>query len=271
MADILICNETERTGETLKVLAIGNSFSQDATAFIKQMAVANNCDLRVANAFIGGCSFERHYNNITNGTSDYYLTYYTAEETYTWGNVSLKQCLKMSDWDIITIQQVSSLSGKYETYFPFAPELISYIKALCPDVEIRVHMVWAYARYYPGITNNGYITQDNMYKCVVDAYERFAHEMGDLKIIPSGRAMQIARLAGIGDSLHRDGFHCSELGRILTGWVWFEALTGISALESKFVPKTAKPSYMDKVLISDEEEKILREAAHKAVGEYSKK
>ena len=130
-------------------------------------------------------------------------------------------------------------------------------------------MVWAYARYYPGITNNGYVNQDNMYNCVVNAYERLAHEMGDLKILPSGRAMQIAR-EDIGDSLHRDGFHCSEIGRILTGWVWFEALTGISALDSKFVPKTATPTYMDEVFITAEEEKILRNAAHQAVNENSK-
>jgi len=270
VSDKLNFNEAERSKNTLKVLAIGNSFSDDATSYIKQMAIADNVDLRVANAFIGGCSFERHYNNITNGTTDYRFTYYTPEETFKFSATSLEQCLKAADWDIITVQQVSSLSGKYNTYFPFAPELISYIKSICPNAEIKVHMVWAYARYYPGITNNGYFNQENMYNCVVDAYERFAKEMGGLKILPSGRAMQIAR-KDIGDSLHRDGFHCSEIGRILTGWVWFESLTGISAIESKFVPKTAKATYMDEVFITDEEEKILREAAHQAVVEYSNK
>ena len=269
MGNTLSFKETERNDQTLKVLAIGNSFSQDATSYIKQMALADNVDLRVASACIGGCSFERHYNNITNDTKDYSLTYYTPEETFFFGGVSLEQCLKATDWDVITVQQVSGLSGKYETYYPFAPELISYVKSVCPNAEIRVHMVWAYARYYPGITNNGYVNQDNMYNCVVNAYERLAHEMGDLKILPSGRAMQIAR-EDIGDSLHRDGFHCSEIGRILTGWVWFEALTGISALDSKFVPKTATPTYMDEVFITAEEEKILRNAAHQAVKEYSK-
>lgn len=271
MANNISFNEAARTDKTLKVLALGNSFSQDATSYIKQIVLADNLDLRVASASIGGCSFERHYNNITNGTKDYSFVYYTPEQTFRFGEVSLEQCLKASDWDIITVQQVSGLSGKYETYYPYAPELISYVKKLCPNAEIRVHMVWAYARYYPGITGNGYVTQDNMYNRVVDSYERFAKEMGGLKILPSGRAMQIARLAGIGDSLHRDGFHCSEIGRILTGWVWFESLTGISALESKFVPKTATPTYMDEVFITDEEEKILRNAAHQAVVEYSNK
>lgn len=263
--------EKERTDKTLKVLAIGNSFSCDATSYIKQLFMAeDDLDLRVGNAAIGGCSFERHYNNIANGTKDYGFNYYTREETFYRKELSLEECLKFNDWDIITVQQVSSLSGKYETYFPFAPELVSYIKSIHPNAEIRVHMIWAYGRFFGGISGNGYVNQSNMYAKVVDSYERIAKVL-DAKIIPSGRAMQIAREAGLGDALHRDGFHCSELGRMLTGWVWLENLTGISALDSKFNPKTATPTYMTEIDITDEEEKILRNAAHTAVLEYKDK
>jgi beta-glucosidase len=268
MAGIISFNEKERTDKTLKVLAIGNSFSQDATTYIKGIALADGVDLRVASASIGGCSFERHYNNITNNTTDYHFVYYTPEETYRSAEVSLEQCLKASDWDIITIQQVSGLSGKYETFFPFAPELVSYIKTIQPKAEIRIHMVWAYGRFYPGVAGNGYGTNLNMYNRVVDAYERLAKVFDNAKIIPSGVAMQLAR-EHFGDSIHRDGFHCSELGRVLTGWVWFESLTGISALDSKFKPQNAKASYMDgNILITDAEEQIIRAAAHEAVKKY---
>lgn len=261
-------NEKEKSSETLKVLAIGNSFSQDATTYIKEIALADAVDLRVASAMIGGCSFERHYNNITNGTKDYHLTYYTPEQTFYNMEVSLEECLKANDWDIITIQQVSGLSGKYETFFPFAPELVSYIKSIHPKAEIRIHMVWAYARYFPGVAHNGYGTNLNMYNCIVDAYEKLAKVFDDAKVIPSGEAMQIAR-EHFGDSLHRDGFHCSEMGRVLTGWVWLECLTGISALDSKFNPRSTKASYMEgNIDITEDEEKILRAAAHKAVIKY---
>lgn len=260
--------EAERTDKTLKVLAIGNSFSQDATTYIKQIALADGVDLRVASASIGGCSFERHYNNITNGTRDYHFVYYTPEETYRTAEVTLEECLKANDWDIITIQQVSGLSGKYETFFPFAPELVSYIKSIHPKAEIRIHMVWAYGRFFGGIAHNGYGSNLNMYNRVVEAYEKLAKVFDNVKIIPSGEAMQIAR-EHLGDSLHRDGFHCSEIGRVLTGWVWFECLTGISALESKFNPKETKASYMEgNIDITDEEEKIIRNAAHAAVLKY---
>lgn len=266
----LVFNEAVRNEKTLKVLAIGNSFSQDATTYIREMAIADGVDLRVANAFIGGCSYERHYNNITNGAKDYTLTYYTPEEKFVFPGSSLEQCVTASDWDIITIQQVSGLSGKYETFFPFAPELVSYVKSIHPNAEIRIHMIWAYARFYPGVANNGYGTNLNMYNRIVEAYNKLAEVLGDVKIIPSGPAMQIAR-EYFGDSLHRDGFHCSEIGRVLTGWVWLESLTGISPIDSKFKPQDTKASYMEgNIDVTDEEEKLLRKAAHQAVIEYSR-
>ena len=260
--------EKERNDKTLKVLALGNSFSQDATAFINEMALADGVDLRIGSASIGGCSFQRHYNNITNDSRDYHLRYHAPEGTYYHSQVSLEECLKSNDWDIITIQQVSGLSGKYETFFPYAPELVSYIKSIHPNVEIRIHMVWAYGRFYPGVSEYGYGTNLNMYNCVVDAYEKLSKIFDNAKILPSGVAMQIAR-EHFGDSIHRDGFHCSELGRVLTGWVWFECLTGISALDSKFKPQETQGSYMTgNILITDEEEQILRAAAHEAVMKY---
>ena len=75
MSEIIEFKKAKRKEKTLKVLAIGNSFSEDATSYIKQIALADNVDLRVANAFIGGCSFERHADNIKNKTTDYRLKY----------------------------------------------------------------------------------------------------------------------------------------------------------------------------------------------------
>lgn len=43
-----------------KILAIGNSFSQDATAKIESLTD----EIYVRNLYIGGCSLERHIDNI---------------------------------------------------------------------------------------------------------------------------------------------------------------------------------------------------------------
>ena len=55
----------------MKILAIGNSFSQDATHYLHQIAAADQVDLDVVNLYIGGCSLERHWMNIQNEAEEY--------------------------------------------------------------------------------------------------------------------------------------------------------------------------------------------------------
>ncbi|MGN1128615.1 MAG: DUF4886 domain-containing protein, partial [Candidatus Flemingiibacterium sp.] len=44
----------------LKVLSIGNSFSQDAQRWLHDIAAADGVELLAKNLYIGGCSLERH-------------------------------------------------------------------------------------------------------------------------------------------------------------------------------------------------------------------
>lgn len=54
-----------------KILAIGNSFSEDATKYIHQLAADGGIDTKVVNLYIGGCSLERHWENIEKDKHDY--------------------------------------------------------------------------------------------------------------------------------------------------------------------------------------------------------
>ncbi len=47
----------------MNILAIGNSFSEDATRYLHGIARARGETLYVANLYIGGCSFEKHFRN----------------------------------------------------------------------------------------------------------------------------------------------------------------------------------------------------------------
>ena len=49
----------------MKILAIGNSFSQDATRYLQDIAASAGENLFVRNLYIGGCSLEMHAKNIT--------------------------------------------------------------------------------------------------------------------------------------------------------------------------------------------------------------
>ena len=57
----------------MKILAIGNSFSQDATRYLYQIAKSNGDDFTVVNLYIGGCTLEMHYNNLKENLSAYQL------------------------------------------------------------------------------------------------------------------------------------------------------------------------------------------------------
>ena len=51
--------------DTLKVLAIGNSFSEDAVEqHLSGLARAEGLNVIICNMYIGGCSFERHVKNL---------------------------------------------------------------------------------------------------------------------------------------------------------------------------------------------------------------
>ena len=57
----------------MEILAIGNSFSQDATRYLHRIARAAGVTLNVTNLYIGGCSLERHYRNMLSGERAYKL------------------------------------------------------------------------------------------------------------------------------------------------------------------------------------------------------
>ena len=50
--------------KTVRILAIGNSFSQDAVEqYLHELAEAEGISTIIGNMFIGGCSLERHVKN----------------------------------------------------------------------------------------------------------------------------------------------------------------------------------------------------------------
>ena len=55
----------------MRILTIGNSFSEDATRYLSQIAKAQGVNFEVVNLMIGGCSLERHYRNMLDDKKDY--------------------------------------------------------------------------------------------------------------------------------------------------------------------------------------------------------
>ena len=196
---------------TLRILAVGNSFSDDGTEYLPGLLEAAGIhNVIVARLYIGGCSLERHCKEYEEGLTDYIYYKSTNNKWETVSkNATILDGLKDEPWDIITVQEVSNNSGTYETYQNWAPKLLSIIRkeALNPKAAIVWHMTWAYA------TNSNVPV-----------------------VIPSGEAIQLARATRLNNEnrvpadskvyqLTRDGFHLTrQHGRYIAACTWFETL-----------------------------------------------
>ena len=125
----------------MQILAIGNSFSSDATRYLHGIARAGGVPLQVTNLYIGGCSLERHFRNMHSDARAYDLQ---CNGHSTGFSVSLSEALLNRPWDVITLQQVSHLSGIPGSYEPYFSKLLQYVKAAQPEAKIFFHETWAY-------------------------------------------------------------------------------------------------------------------------------
>lgn len=226
----------------IKILAIGNSFSQDATYYLHQIAAADHVDMKVVNLYIGGCSLERHWDNIRNDAQEYlYEENGRSAEEY----VSVSQALEMEKWDYVVTQQVSHDSGILETYYPYIEYMAAYIKEKAPQAEFLLQETWAYETdsLHSGFGKYNR-DQQEMYEKVSAAYRSVAKRIG-VRLIPCGDAVQELRkkepfLYGQGGvPVCRDGFHMNVIyGRYLLAAVWYKTLTGKSVGDNAYIPHT---------------------------------
>ena len=239
--------------EVVKVLALGNSFTIDVTSTIMNMQEADKeatkVNLRLARATIGGCTIERHYNNITNGTADYNLYVYGQDKAAatSYNNVTLEQALNATDWDYIVLQQASEVSDteNYETAWKEpATELVEYIKDTVSGngyavPEIVIHETWSYSDFGSHRHNEEYADSGDMFQALQANYQKLSNDLGNTRIIPVGTAFQLVR-EELGDILHRDNNpgHANYLGRLIGAYAFYNTFTGISPTETKFDPFT---------------------------------
>ena len=106
------------------ILAIGNSFSEDATRYLHQMAEAVGIETKVVNLFIGGCPLERHWQNIETKEAAYQ---YQLNGKATERMISIDEALREEEWDYIVTQQASHDSGWMDTYEPFLGLILEHI------------------------------------------------------------------------------------------------------------------------------------------------
>ena len=234
----------------MKILSIGNSFSDDAHTYLHQVAELSGVKLSCYNLPIGGCPLSRHYRNMVGNHKAYNLQ---INGDYSGFYVSLEDAFLVGDWDAITFQQVSHQAPRYETYQPYLSELVAFARKYSPKAKIYLQETWAYEQGSVRLTNElHYEDQADMYRDVHDAYVKAADEIRADGIIPSGTAFQ--HLYRHGAKIHRDTFHASlGLGRLTLATTWTTFLTGVDTRGMDFSAlKTAEPVTAEEIALAQE-------------------
>lgn len=252
--------EKPNKDSVIKILAIGNSFTEDAVEqYLYDLAKADGYKVIIGNLVIGGCSLELHWNNAKDNKAAYsYRKISLDGKKKVTEKVSMAQGIADEKWDYISLQQVSHDAGVFETYLVPLPPLFKYVKqhATNPKVKMMWQQTWAYAQ---NSTHGGFANynkdQMTMYKALMATSKKVMDfEPFDI-VIPTGTTVQNTRTK-LGDIMCRDGFHLNvDYGRYAASCTWYEAIFG-----QNVVGNTYKP---DKVTI--EQAKAVQEAAHKAV------
>ena len=256
---------------SLKVLAIGNSFVDDPMAYfdaIVKGSSINRASLCVYSAVIGGASLEYWANTCKKG-NEVTITRRSGQMEMTVTQAPLEKILAQ-DWDVVTVQQVSTQAQNPSKLSPHLSYLVNTIRTQCPnkDVVIAWQQVWSYweSNLEKSITNWQNINE------VVKLTPNYGIDM----VIPTGTAIQNARATELNTihGLTRDGKHLGYgVGRYVAACTWFEALIapvyGVSVLGSTAVhPITdyeQNHSSYETVPVTDDNRTLCQQCAVAAV------
>ena len=212
----------------LKILSIGNSFSQDAHRYLHGIAESYGKEIHNVNLYIGGCSLERHWNTITEDIADHTLEVHGKS---TGEKIKIKDALTMDAWDYVTLQQVSTQSFNIDSYFPYITELAAYVRKYAPKAKILLHETWSYEKN--SLSKKFGATKD-MFSRIERAVRFAAKEIGADGIIPAGETLERMKEEH-GLSVHSDGKHAGKgLGRYALALTWCEYLFGTDSRECTF-------------------------------------
>ena len=239
-ATVTVTQSGKKDEHSIRILAIGNSFSDDAMEYLYQiLEQAGYQSIKLGNLYIGGCTLATHADNITSGSASYdYRTNIDGKWT-TSKSFSSVDAIKSDNWDYISMQQASGSSGMTDSYEPYLTTLITKVKELCPDAKLMWHMTWAYQQTSTHSEFGNYNKdQMTMYNAIINAVKTkvLAHNEFET-VIPCGTAIQNLRTSVIGDNLTRDGYHLStDKGRYVAALMWAKQISGCDLSKISWKP-----------------------------------
>ena len=220
---------TSEPPKSLKVLAIGNSFSTDCMEYLYQIAKAGGVEeIVLGNLYYGGCSLQQHLGFATADSPEYTYHKNTSGKWASTKSYKMSAAIADEDWDYITLQQTSKTCGLVGSYGETLTKLVDYVRSKNSTATLVWNATWAYQQdsKHSSFPNYGK-DQGKMYDMIIDCVEQciLTEERFDL-VIPCMTSIQNARTSFMGDTLTRDGYHLNyNIGRYIAGLTWYAALT----------------------------------------------
>ena len=223
----------------LKVLDIGNSYTQDAQTYLPEIIAASgiDTDFSLYRAFRPSASFKTWVDCWNDSDNEYYSIDFCAGTSL--GGISgsgsasdgalFRKALQSVKWDIILIHQVSTYSNDYSLWEGngaggYLQELIRIIRVTNPQATIGYLMTHSYrGSYWANSEGSSYLRWRN----IADATRQLKLEYDIDFIIPYGTAVQNLRASSLNDAYEfsEDGTHMGAgLGDYVAGCCYFESL-----------------------------------------------
>ena len=222
---------------SLKVLSIGNSFSDDAQEVLYHIFDdLGVTDITIANLFEDSASLSFHATNATNQAKIYDYKIMDSDglidSTNSKSDVSIQQALAFEDWDYVTIQQNFDNSDDASTYNNDINTVVDVVNNICPEAKVLWHMTWA--------GKNDLAVNNAKYTGIVSAVQsKIATNNKIDGIIPTGTTIQNLRNTYIKDTpdkINRDGKHLAHGVGTYAAGVTFAKAFGLDISKLKWYP-----------------------------------
>ena len=237
--DYYIANKPQPTDvDTLRILAFGNSYTQDANRYMADICRDAGLDPQCVAIYYcakNSYSLRQWWRTCTQNEN---ITLTCSFGEYPIRISGTVREVMRQPWDIIVFQQFSEHSTDFSTYNPYLHKLDSVARAECTNPEMCVawNTAWNYARSYqiPGSSAR--------YEQICQAARNVVERNGIDVVIPTGTAIENARHTSLQDDhdLTRDGTHLSfSVGCYVAACTWYEKLVapafGKPVATTKFV------------------------------------
>ena len=214
----------------LRVLAIGNSYTQSLEPELPRLAATAGVELDLAVFAIGGKSLSNHWMNCEAALKDPSVRPYKVKGRRT----NLPEMLADGAWDVVTFQEQSADGMRAACFDPWADRLVKLVRARQPKARLYFQLTWSDPVYSPRISDDHgglgslKMTQAEMSAALVSNYTAQARRL-NLGLIPVGPAVDLFRkrlpvTARPVPQAARKALKPGELpdiGGELSGWFWW--------------------------------------------------